>query len=406
MIEERVSVCTVCLEGPQASEVIWRKASTAWLMMLCLCAVLAGCASPKSVQFADPTKASSATLAAIETETILVATSRKPSGKGDFSAERSDKLEFSKYSVSIPPNHKVGQIEWPKGAPDLARNFAVVSDQSIDGLKGLKRQVNEKFKNPSVRSIDGKKEAMLFVHGYNTSFSAALYRTAQMKHDFEIKAPMTLFSWPSAGIPELYMYDRDSIKSSRDQLEAVVTALAQSDAQEVTLVAHSLGTELLMETLRQMARSNHGHLPKKLRTVILISPDLDIDVFNSQLAAIKTLPPAFAIFVSKKDQALRISSFLAGDKERVGNNIDETRIKRKGIVVVDVTEATGGDGLKHMTVITSPRLVAVLKGVARSGQRGLITRSGEQSSLSDQLVDVATLPFTFVIKTTEAIINH
>ena len=34
---------------------------------------------------------------------------------------------------------------------------------------------------------------MLFVHGYHDSFPYALYRTAQLKPDFEIKAPMTLF---------------------------------------------------------------------------------------------------------------------------------------------------------------------------------------------------------------------
>ena len=35
---------------------------------------------------------------------------------------------------------------------------------------------------------------MLFVHGYHTSFPYALYRTAQLKPDFEIKAPMTLLA--------------------------------------------------------------------------------------------------------------------------------------------------------------------------------------------------------------------
>ena len=246
---------------------------------------------------------------------------------------------------------------------------------------------------------------MLFVHGYNTDFSEGLYRAAQMKHDFDAPFPFTLFSWPSAGKPELYIYDRDSVKVSRDHLAQVIDLLARSESDQVTLVAHSLGTELLMETLRQMALSNNGHLPSKVNAVILISPDLDMDVFNSQLNAIKKLPKDFFIFVSEKDEALAISSFLTGNNGRLGNTIDETKIKRGGIKVIDVTQFDGGDNFNHMTAVTSPSLVALIKGIAHSGQRDMLAQQGETTSVTQQVVDTASLPISLVVRTTSAIFD-
>ena len=237
-------------------------------------------------------------------------------------------------------------------------------------------------------------------------FSESLYRAAQLRHDFDLAMPLTLFSWPSAGEAGLYIYDRDSVKTSRDQLASVIKLMASSQLDDIVLIAHSLGSELLMETLRQIALANHGALPSKIHSIILISPDLDIDVFNAQLSAIKVLPREFAIFASQKDRALQLSSFLAGDRNRVGNNIDETKIRREGITVIDVSEFTGGDGMNHMTAVTSPSLVALLKGMTASNQQVFLNAPGQTQTFSDVVVDTATLPLTLVVKTTSAILNQ
>ena len=362
--------------------------------------LVAGCSTPTGVQFANPA------VGPLDVTPVLVATTRKAEGKADFSGERNEALSFASYRVSIPPTHEVGQIEWPKGKPDPKRHFAVASSQPFTDASAFQAALNRRLNAPGARNSDGKREAMLFVHGYNTDFSESLYRAAQMKHDFEMPVPLTLFSWPSAGQPELYMYDRDSVKASRDHLSEVINALAGSETDQVTLIAHSLGTELLMETLRQMAIANKGDLPSTIQGIILISPDLDIDVFNTQLATIKVLPKDFAIFVSEKDQALQISSFLAGDNHRVGNNIDETKIKREGIQVVDVSEFGGGDDLNHMTAVTSPALVSLLKTMAQSNHRDFLSDRGEETSLGDLVVDTATMPLKLVVRTTEAVFDR
>ena len=367
-------------------------------VVLCLPIVVSACSSPTGIKLIDPT-ASVGTL-----EAVFVATGRTPNEAvaADYSGERSKDLHFASYLVSIPKAHQIGQIEWPERQPDPDKHFAVAGFSPIADEASMRKALNAAFRDMPSRTSGGKKEATLFVHGYNTDFSEALYRTAQMKHDFALDQPTILFSWPSAGSPGLYMYDRDSVKASRDHLTEVIETLVRSDVEQVTLIAHSLGSELLMESLRQIALTRNGRLPLKINALILISPDLDVDVFNSQLSSIRNLPPQFAIFVSSKDQALQISSFLAGDQHRVGNLIDQTKILREGIAVVDVSEFDGGDSLNHMTAATSPSLISILKGVSTSG-RGLMVQAGEQQTFSQAVTGTAVLPLTLVIRTTEAI---
>ena len=368
--------------------------------VLLACALLAACSTPTGIKFA------SGPFPAQDIETVLVATTRTPSGRADYSGDRDGTLHLMSYGVSIPPIHKIGQIEWPNGTPDPKRHFAVASAEPFATPAAFQARLGQMAEKAKGTEKGTRRSAALFVHGYNTDFSESLYRAAQLRHDFGLKIPLTLYSWPSAGDPSLYIYDRDSVKTSRDQLADLIGLMVKAQVDDVVLIAHSLGSELLMETLRQIALENHGTLPAKIRSVILISPDLDIDVFNAQLSVIKTLPPEFAIFASQNDKALQLSSFLAGDRNRVGNNIDETKILRAGITVFDVSDFTGGDGMNHMTAVTSPSLVALLKGMTTTNQRVFLQAPGKKTTLSDAVVGTATLPLTLVVKTTSAILRR
>ena len=55
-----------------------------------------------------------------------------------------------------------------------------------------------------------KDHALVFVHGYDTSFDNALYRTAQIAYDLRFDGAPFLYSWPSGGAVVSYPYDRES----------------------------------------------------------------------------------------------------------------------------------------------------------------------------------------------------
>lgn len=305
---------------------------------------------------------------------MLVATTRAldPVDRGVlYSGERGGGLSFVDITVSIPPdaNRQVGQVQWPKRMPpDPLHDFTTVNVAFLDDIAAraaMKRIVSE---------TEGRR-ALLFIHGFNNKFEDAVYRFAQFVHDAGAPMVPVLFTWPSRAKLFSYNYDRESTAYSRDGLEATARALAGAPkVSEVTVLAHSMGAWLTLETLRQMAIRDHGKLPKSIRNVILAAPDVDIDVFLTQLKEIGKAGPAYTVFVSRGDRALAVSRRLWGSRARLGA-IDPTdpQIKAElanyNITIVDLTNVTdGGDSLAHSTFSTSPEVVRLLGTQLASGQ--------------------------------------
>ena len=59
--------------------------------------------------------------------------------------------------------------------------------------------------------------------------------------------------------------------------------LAKTRVKSIDIIAHSMGTWLTMETLRQLAIAGDRDLGGKLGYVVLASPDIDVDVFKKQM---------------------------------------------------------------------------------------------------------------------------
>lgn len=50
-----------------------------------------------------------------------------------------------------------------------------------------------------VNKANGKKQAFVFVHGFNVTFEEAAWRTAQMAYDLAFDGAPMFYSWPSRG---------------------------------------------------------------------------------------------------------------------------------------------------------------------------------------------------------------
>ena len=95
--------------------------------------------------------------------------------------------------------------------------------------------------------------------------------------------------------------------------------LAQSGARRIDIVAHSMGTWVTMEALRQLALSGDRDLGGKLGDVVLASPDIDVDVFKSQMRRYGKPDRPFFLMLSADDRALKLSGIIAGNRPRVGD---------------------------------------------------------------------------------------
>jgi esterase/lipase superfamily enzyme len=300
---------------------------------------------------------------------VYVATGRELDQTGPiFGLERPEGLRFFRADISVPPTHAPGQIEWPEGPPDAATDFVVTGTEVYDGAAALQRAMRRE--NP------GTHETLLFVHGYNNTLSEAMYRLAQIQTDFDTGMPGVLFSWPSAGDPRGYIYDRDSVLFARDDLTAVLRQLTSGPGDKVFLLAHSMGSSLVMEALRSIALSGDRHLLNRISGVVLMSPDIDPDVFDRQAEAIGRLPQPFLIFITKADRALSLSGFITGRKPRLGMIDRADKVQRPDVQVIDFTALADGSGLNHFVPVTSPSAIGFLRDImaGTSGVSGAFVR--------------------------------
>src|SRR5690606_12791667 len=179
-------------------------------------------------------------------------------------------------------------------------------------------------------------------------------RAAQIVHDSGYTGTPVLFSWASTGRTVDYIYDNNSATIARDGLEQTLRMLRDAGAKRIDIVAHSMGNWLTMEALRQLAISNDRDIGNSLGDVVLASPDIDIDVFKSQLRRVGRPDRPFFVLVSRDDRALQISGILAGNRPRVGDYGNDKALAALGVTVVDVSSLSSGDRLNHARFADNP----------------------------------------------------
>ncbi|WP_414692845.1 alpha/beta hydrolase [Pararhizobium sp.] len=300
---------------------------------------------------------------------MLVATSRRPSDDPAtlFSGERSVQPSITDVAVSIPSDtvRASGTVQWPKKLPpDPATDFTVVRVQPLSTVEQGHDWVRRHSKGG---------HAMVFIHGFNNTYEDSVFRFAQIVHDSGADVTPVLFTWPSRAKVFDYNYDKESTNYSRTTLERTLKALVEDkNIKDITILAHSMGTWLAMESIRQMA-IREGGLPKKIENVILASPDIDVDVFARQWTELGPDKPNFTIFVSQDDRALALSRYISGDVQRLGqiNPAEEpykTKLEMAGITVVDLTKVKSGDRLNHGKFAESPAIVQLIGQRLVTGQ--------------------------------------
>ncbi len=318
------------------------------IFCLIMVTLLCACAQETTMQMAAP----GANAAPAAKTSVFVANARGSNAEGQIvDRRRADDLSYLAYDVTIPSIHAAGQIEWPNGAADPAQHFTLASSKTFANKTAFLRQV---------AAHTNERETFVFVHGFNTSHDEAVYRAAQMLHDFKVPGPGVLFSWPSAGRISAYAYDRDSVLIARDKLTELLHALT-TDGRRVALVGHSMGSHLIMEALRQLNATDQRVLRDGIAAVLLISPDLDEEVFRAQASATGELPRPFYIVGTPQDRALRLSALLTGKKGRLGSLRDPSAFEDLGVTALDVSAIAEGRGIEHDLLMTSPSAIAVLE---------------------------------------------
>ncbi|MEM9966866.1 MAG: alpha/beta hydrolase [Pseudomonadota bacterium] len=285
---------------------------------------------------------------------------------GDQTPPRPDQLRFENYVISIPPGHQTGQIEWPRGKPNGATDFVTVSRTDIAAVSAFASNIAKADRQKTGTTL-------LFIHGYNNTHGEAVYQGAQLAHDFDVPSPVVVFSWPSAGQTAGYLYDRDSVLIARDQLEEVIIALSRQSDRRLEIVAHSMGNFLIMETLRQIEKAGRFDIKRHIKSLTMVSPDIDGELFYTQASYLSDLPQESVILAARQDIALRVSAWLTGRSNRLGSATDRVAVKDLPITVVDTSDLSDG-GFSHKIPFSSIRAIELIKMLdPRIRQAGAVT---------------------------------
>ncbi|WP_264046178.1 alpha/beta hydrolase [Methylobacterium flocculans] len=318
---------------------------------------------------------------------MLVATTRKAATDRGvlFSGERGDAVTYTHLAVSIPPDatRQPGSVQWPKSLPgNPATDFVALRAEPVERAK-----VAEWTGRTGRRGA--KRHVLVFLHGFNNKFEDAVFRFAQIVHDAGAEVAPVLFTWPSRGSVLAYGYDRESTNFSRNGLETLLRDLARDpNVGEVTVLAHSMGNWLTLESLRQMAIRDRRVAPK-IRNVILAAPDVDMDLARAAFHDMGPDRPRLTLMVSGDDQALAVSRLVWGDSVRLGA-IDPTvepyrsELARQNIGVLNLSTVKGDDPLNHGK-FASGDVVALLGKRLADGQ----PISDGQIGIGDRLVSTA-----------------
>jgi esterase/lipase superfamily enzyme len=280
--------------------------------------------------------------------------------------------------ISIPPDahRQIGEVQYPQQLPgNPLVDFVTLKADVI-----TRPQASAAFSRMLRQSH--KKEALVFVHGFNTTFENAVYSFAQILHDsraYEDVAPV-LFTWPSKGKIVAYGYDRDSSTFSRDALEKLLRHLSEDPQVEtISVLAHSMGNWVTLEALRQMAIRDGRVLPK-IKLVMLADADVDVGIARQQINALGPDRPHIVLFVSETDRALAASRDF-WEEPRLGAidpNVEpyKTMLEQEQLSAINMTHMPQHGFFGHGKFSSDPRVVELIGRSLASGQSLTDSRVG------------------------------
>ncbi|WP_455475456.1 alpha/beta hydrolase [Bartonella sp. B17] len=308
---------------------------------------------------------------------VYVATSRMMQNNYSqpYGAGRSNRVHYNRVDIGIPQQHKKGIVETNAYKPTHDKYFAAVALQKYDHKEQFKQELNAIL----AKKPEGKREVFLFIHGYNNNFADGTFRAAQFTYDYSLNVVTVHYSWPSAGSIPLYIYDRDSANFARDGLIELLVLISETNAEKISIIAHSMGNFITMEAFRTLALQGRYEPIRRITSFLMAAPDIDLDVFERQLNDIKKLPQPTAILVSRSDKALAVSGRLTGGHPRVGDGSDIEMLRKNGIAVFDLSNIDGGT---HNVFASSPTLMAL----SRDGSLASAIMQGTELTPSQALL--------------------
>jgi len=305
---------------------------------------LAACAQTEAAisPFAEPTRADASALGK-EPELLVVTTRKSAGGQQPFFGSDRAPLTFAEVRLSPPGKGISGHV-----ASAVSGDWAVLRIDS---------QTSSNAAQAFSEAVTGR-DVLLYVHGYNETFETAARSAGQLSHSLQFQGKTAVFSWPSGGKLFDYAYDRESALWSRDGFVRALRALvANPTVGRIHIVAHSMGTFLTLEGLRELRDT--PEVQARIGSIVFASPDIDIDAFEQTVTKLGPLAHRMTLIIDPGDRALAVSARLAGGVARAGA-ADRSRLEALGVRVAD-TSGRGWSMLRHDLFLSDSEVTQVVR---------------------------------------------
>ncbi|MEM1109565.1 MAG: alpha/beta hydrolase [Planctomycetota bacterium] len=258
-------------------------------------------------------------------------------------------------------------------------------------------------------------EIYVYVHGYRNSFNDAIESAASLHHYNGRRGVVIAFAWPSQKHLLDYLEDRESATFAVSDLRQFLVFLADhTDARRINIIAHSMGTFLTANTLREMRLIGFNKTPEELKdrfrldNVVLVAPDIDADVFGKRFfrEGFHHVPRRLTVYNSPNDQALAWASRLLFNSARAGSitgsSLEEhERLWLKAhpnVALIDITgQKTYGLGHSHHTenpgvasdllLLLAHRLSPAERGLTQNAETGVWRFPGGYDKAVQQIAE-------------------
>ena len=299
---------------------------------------------------------------------VFFATDRKESPTSEnshrFGGQRGV-LKYGTTKVSIPRDHRLGELE----APSIWRLEFRPDPEKHVVLLSIATEPQDVFFAQLASKVEksGRKSAFLFVHGYNVSFEEAARRTAQISYDLGFDGAPVFYSWPSQASLSGYTIDEQNIEWAQSNLRGFLDDFfAESNAQHVYLIAHSMGNRALTRAVASLL-DDKPELRDRLTELILTAPDIDADVFKRDIApVIAASCSSVTLYASSGDKALLASKAVHG-YPRAGDS-GEGLVLVEGIETIDAS-GSNTDLIGHSYYAEDKSVLSDLFYLIRDGVR-------------------------------------
>ena len=239
-----------------------------------------------------------------------------------------NKLTYGRCDVAVVTNGIYDRII--NYIPSTGHNDLYYSVQNI----GLFSESNLLMNIGRYLNNDSKHDALLFIHGFKTSFDDACRRAAQIAYETKFQGPVLLYSWPSRNSLRDYGADAEMTEWTMGHFMSFLKdVLGIPGLHHVHIIAHSMGNRVLVRGLFSggFTQEQEEHFGQ----IVLAAPDVSRVIFD-QLKLGRLKKERITLYASDHDLALESSGTII-QLDRIGDAHPEMYVK-DGMDSIDASD--------------------------------------------------------------------